>query len=325
MSLSCKECNKNYKSYKTLWQHNKTFHANMRLDTKERNFTCDNCNKKFRCKQNLQSHLINACKNKPVLNNTIKKIINLEKEISKIKNKIPEIKSNDTNTQPIYQIININNIKFNYRIKDNYINANELCLAENKNFNDWLSLVSTKELIIDIGNNINMLPEKLIENKKWIHSDLGIHLAMWISPKFAILFNKWLLSLVIKNQEKELQSIKDQYQRKQLRKKYSNNNVIYIVTSEDNKNKRIYIVGKAKDLKDRLSGYNKIAEHEVVHYKSCMNENDMRLIEQIVLNKLDKYREKANRDRFILPVDKPISLFTSIIDNTIKFFYENTI
>jgi len=60
-------------------------------------------------------------------------------------------------------------------------------------------------------------------------------------------------------------------------------------------NNDIYIVGKAKDLKDRLSGYNKIAEHEVVHYKSCMNENDMKVIEQIVLNKLDKYRQSREK------------------------------
>ena len=38
----------------------------------------------------------------------------------------------------------------------------------------------------------------------------------------------------------------------------------------------------------------------------------------MVLLKLDEYREKANRDRFILPVEKDISLFTSTIDQCIK-------
>ena len=46
----------------------------------------------------------------------------------------------------------------------------------------------------------------------------------------------------------------------------------------------------------------------------------MNTIENMVLIKLDKYREKANRDRFILPVENDISLFTDIIENSIKFF-----
>ena len=38
-----------------------------------------------------------------------------------------------------------------------------------------------------------------------------------------------------------------------------------------------------------------------------------------ILNKLNKYREKANRDRFILPLEKDITLFTDIIDESINF------
>jgi hypothetical protein len=46
----------------------------------------------------------------------------------------------------------------------------------------------------------------------------------------------------------------------------------------------------------------------------------MDIIEKIVLEKLSKYKEKANRDRFILPIENDISLFTSIIDQSINFF-----
>jgi hypothetical protein len=46
----------------------------------------------------------------------------------------------------------------------------------------------------------------------------------------------------------------------------------------------------------------------------------MKIIEEIVLLKLNKYREVANRDRFILPIDNDIKLFTDIIDNAINFF-----
>jgi hypothetical protein len=46
----------------------------------------------------------------------------------------------------------------------------------------------------------------------------------------------------------------------------------------------------------------------------------MNTVEMMVLTKLEEYREKANRDRFILPLEKDISFFTSIIDNSINFF-----
>ena len=73
-------------------------------------------------------------------------------------------------------------------------------------------------------------------------------------------------------------------------------------------------------LKNRLSNYNKTAEHEVVYYKSCKSEEDMNVIELMVINKLKEYREKAIRDRFILPIEKDITFFTDIIDKSIQFY-----
>lgn len=93
-----------------------------------------------------------------------------------------------------------------------------------------------------------------------------------------------------------------------------------MITTEDNKNKRIYIIGKASNLKQRLSGYNKTSEHEVIYYKSCGNQENMDIIELMVLNKLKKFREKANRDRFILPPEKDITLFINTIENCLTAF-----
>jgi hypothetical protein len=45
----------------------------------------------------------------------------------------------------------------------------------------------------------------------------------------------------------------------------------------------------------------------------------MELVEKMVLIKLKKYKEKANRDRFILPIDENINLFKDIIDNCVNF------
>ena len=94
-----------------------------------------------------------------------------------------------------------------------------------------------------------------------------------------------------------------------------------MLTTEDNKKKRNYIIGKTVNLTQRLSNYNKSNEHEVIYYKECNNEDDMTIIELTILNKLKKYQEKANRDRFILPIENDISLFTNIIDNCIHNFY----
>jgi hypothetical protein len=60
-------------------------------------------------------------------------------------------------------------------------------------------------------------------------------------------------------------------------------------------------------------------EHVVIYYRSCLTDENMNLVEKIVLNKLEPYRAVANRDRFILPIDKPIKFFTNIFDSAINF------
>ena len=80
-----------------------------------------------------------------------------------------------------------------------------------------------------------------------------------------------------------------------------------------------YIIGKAKNLTTRLGTYNKTCDHQVVYYKECKTEEDMTTAETLVLSKLKDYKEEANRDRFILPEDKEISYFISVIDECINF------
>ncbi len=241
----------------------------------------------------------------------------------------------------------LNNVTIVSRNTDNYINATQLCKAGNKKFSHWITLDSTKELISVLATDAGITASELVELNKggnyknqdsWVHPDLAIQLAQWLSPKFALQVSKWIRTLfsdgkaevslkLLKHKEKELR-IKDKkikllenlHFKKQKRENYPESNVIYIVTTKDNKNNRIYIVGKAKNLTTRLSTYNKTAEHEVIYYKSCKTEEDMNIIETIVLTKLKDYKEKANRDRFILPENKDISFFTNIIDNSIKFF-----
>ena len=99
-------------------------------------------------------------------------------------------------------------------------------------------------------------------------------------------------------------------------------NVIYLITNEYLLKEQIFVIGKAINLASRLSQYNKNAEHEVMYQRECNNAKQMSLIEEIILYKLDKYREIANRDRFILPNEHDISLFTNIIDQVCNLFVD---
>ena len=76
----------------------------------------------------------------------------------------------------------------------------------------------------------------------------------------------------------------------------------------------------ASQSKNRLSTYNKTCDHQVIYHKKCVDEEILTLVENMVLNKLKQYQEKANRDRFILPFENDISLFTNIVENCINFF-----
>ena len=83
--------------------------------------------------------------------------------------------------------------------------------------------------------------------------------------------------------------------------------------------KRIYILGKATNLTKRLTNYNKSEDHKVVYYRTCNSQENMDIIEKIILKKLEKYKEKVNRERVILPKLYPITFFKDMIDESIDF------
>jgi len=100
---------------------------------------------------------------------------------------------------------------------------------------------------------------------------------------------------------KEIKNLQNKVIQKQKKRKCEDRNCVYLVQDEHHKKERIYIIGKAIDLNDRLSSYNKTHETEIIYYRSCNSAKQMNHIEKCILTKLDKYREVANHDRFILP------------------------
>ena len=241
----------------------------------------------------------------------------------------------------------LNNVTITSRHPDHYVNATQLCQAGNKKFNDWVRLDTTKDLITVLSSDAGIPASLLVDSKRgqtskfqqgsWIHPDLAIQLAQWISPSFALQVSRWIRELfnngsitidiaLLKTQEKQL-NIKDQRIKqledvclsKQRRVEYKEKNVIYMLTTDDHLKRRTYIFGKAKNLTSRLGTYNKTCDHKVIYYRECKNDEYMSVVETLVLSKLRDYREKANRDRFILPDDKDICFFTRMIDECVDF------
>ena len=299
--------------------------------------------------ESINKNLINMIVNKTKAIGDLKTKINTIEENKD--NQIVEIKKE-------LPTLNLNNVIIVSRLEDNYINATQLCQAGGKKFNHWYSLDTTKELIntLELEIKNETVPDagitasatySLIEINKggndknnqitWIHPDLAVQLAQWISPKFALQVSKWIRTLftngtvsvdikLLEDKEKEIklkdqkiQLLEDTYNRKQKRENYPLNNLIYLLTTENHKKERIYIIGKTTNLKHRLSNYNKTEEHTVVYYKECNTKKSMDLGEVMIINMLSDYKIKANRDRFILPLEKDISYFINIINDCIDF------
>jgi hypothetical protein len=118
---------------------------------------------------------------------------------------------------------------------------------------------------------------------------------------------------------KRIEFLEKKYLKKQPRLKIKEKNVIYILTTNSLQKERRYIFGKAHDLTNRLSTYNKSDEHKIVYYASCLDEDAMSVAETLVFQKLKIYREQANRERFILPKDKEIQMFVNIVKECVDF------
>jgi len=351
---NCIYCKKLFSHYNNKWRHEKK--------CKDKTNVLDELKKLKQenelLKKNNQLVPLNNTNNSGLLNNQlINIIVDKTKTIEELQTKIDVKEENKlVDVKKEKPTLNLNDVVIVSRSEDNYINATQLCQAGGKKFSHWHSLDTTKELIKELSKNegdsdAGIPASQLLDIKKgnsnnfiqgtWIHPDLAIQLAQWISPKFALQVSKWVRTLfttgtisvdvkLLEDKEKEIklkdqkiQLLEDTYNKKQKRKDYPNN-IIYMLTTKENKKDRIYIIGKATILKDRLSGYNKTAEHEVVYYKQC-NRKSLITIEKIILTKLEKYKEKANRDRFILPVGKDISLFTDVIDSCVKFIDDKEI
>ena len=234
-----------------------------------------------------------------------------------------------------------------HRDEDGYINVTDLCKAGGKKFNDWYRLKKTKAFLKVLKSRAGIPATKLIQinqhgdsknQQTWVHPQVAINIAQWISPQFDVKVSEWVYEIMMtgkvditqtksyrqlqqENKEKQLRIklLERRYLKKAPREQIKEKNVVYILTTKLLKKERRYILGKAIDLTNRLSTYNKTDEHQIVYYQACPDAEKMGLVEMMIFSKLDDYRECANRERFILPDDKEISFFIDKVKECVKF------
>jgi len=225
-----------------------------------------------------------------------------------------------------------------HRKEDDYINVTSLFRTEDKKINIWNLLDKSKIFLYDTSISTKIPIDKLIQYCKlvWVHPQVAVNIAQWVSPTFESKVSRWIhqiltagksdlakknkqLEQVIKIKENRIKLLQDKYCKHQPRVQYEDKFVIYIVIPIGLKKEGVYTLGKASDLTDRLSVYNKSVEHEVIFFISCGDEKTMGLVEDMTFKKLEKYKQQANRERFILPKGETIELFSNAIKECLEF------
>jgi hypothetical protein len=226
-----------------------------------------------------------------------------------------------------------------HREEDGYINVTNLCKADGKNFSNWRRLDKTQaflkvlssSMLIHINELIRYKMGSIHERATWVHPHVAINIAQWISPEFDVKVSAWVYEVMMtgkvdisntktyKKIQKENKTLKNKYVKRHRRTEYKEKYVIYILTTKLMQKDRRYIMGKATNLTSRLSTYNKSDEHRVVYHQGCGDEETMSLVENMVFHHLHKYREQANRERFILPENEEIILFSNWIKKSIEY------
>ena len=87
------------------------------------------------------------------------------------------------------------------RAEDGYINATAMCRAVGKQFNDYTRLKTTGEFLRALSGSTGIPVDQLIativtgpneERGSWVHSQVAIHLAQWLSAEFAVKVTEWV-------------------------------------------------------------------------------------------------------------------------------------
>jgi hypothetical protein len=94
----------------------------------------------------------------------------------------------------------MNNSVIDQRTSDGYINATALCQAANREWAHYASNKQTKDFLAELASDIGIPMSSLVQSVRggsgpqgtWVHPQVAIHLAQWLSAKFAVRVSKWV-------------------------------------------------------------------------------------------------------------------------------------
>lgn len=87
------------------------------------------------------------------------------------------------------------------RAKDGYINATAMCKASGKLFPDYTRLKSTNDFLAALGGSMGIPINRLVitivtganeVRGSYVHPQVAINLAQWLSPEFAVRVTEWV-------------------------------------------------------------------------------------------------------------------------------------
>jgi hypothetical protein len=135
--------------------------------------------------------------------------------------KLKDVKDQEENDKK--DRIMLGGIEIISREGDGYINATQLCKAGGKEFKNWYRNDKVKEFLeeLSVTKKIDICPEKEHENPSarfftdpkiylidmkldcdiherctWVYPQVAIHIAQWLSPKFAVIVTGWVQTLL---------------------------------------------------------------------------------------------------------------------------------
>ena len=91
------------------------------------------------------------------------------------------------------------------RVQDGYVNATAMCKAGGKLYNDFSRLKTTPQFLEALAGSTGIPADRLVTTimtggnelrGSWVHRQVAIHLAQWISPEFAVKVRQWIFDLM---------------------------------------------------------------------------------------------------------------------------------
>lgn len=87
------------------------------------------------------------------------------------------------------------------RVKDGYVNATAMCKAAGKQLKHYNENQMTKEFVKVLSSEVGIPTTELVQSVQggnpalqgtWVHPQVAINLAQWLSPIFAVRVTKWV-------------------------------------------------------------------------------------------------------------------------------------